>query len=97
MDEPPALGGGDQGANPVEHLLAALGSCQVITYQLWAARLGVRVDEVVVDLRGELDLHGFFGLDAAVRPGYQSIDVEVRVRGPEARERYEELARRYRG
>ena len=41
IDEPPVLGGTDHGANPVEHLLASLGSCQVITYQVWAAKLGI--------------------------------------------------------
>ena len=30
MDEPPSLGGTDTGMNPVEALLAALGSCQAI-------------------------------------------------------------------
>lgn len=36
IDEPDALGGTDKGANPIEHLLAALASCTVISYQVWA-------------------------------------------------------------
>lgn len=92
VDEPPALGGQDTGANPVEHLLAALGSCQVITYQVWAAKLGISLDEVEVDLRGELDIRGFFGLSEQVRPGFQSVSVDVLLRGPEPAERYEELS-----
>jgi len=92
VDEPPALGGQDTGANPVEHLLAALGSCQVITYQVWAAKLGIALDEVEVDLRGELDIRGFFGLSEQVRPGFQSVSVDVLLRGPEPAERYEELS-----
>src|SRR5690625_3878502 len=31
VDEPPALGGQDTGANPAEHPLCALGSCQAST------------------------------------------------------------------
>ena len=50
VDEPPVLGGTDLGANPVEHLLASLGSCQVITYQVWAAKLGIAVDSIDVDV-----------------------------------------------
>jgi uncharacterized OsmC-like protein len=40
VDEPPALGGEDSAANPVQYALASLGSCQAITYRFWAAQLG---------------------------------------------------------
>lgn len=93
IDEPTALGGTDNGANPVEHLLAALGSCQVITFQVWAEKLGIQLDAVDISLSGEIDLRGFFGLAEGVRPGFQSIDVSVQLSGPESAERYEELTR----
>jgi uncharacterized OsmC-like protein len=91
IDEPAGLGGTDKGANPVEHLLAALGSCQVITFQVWAQKLGIQLDEVDIALTGEIDLRGFFGEAEGVRPGFQSIDVSVQLSGPETAERYEEL------
>ena len=34
VDEPEAIGGGNVAANPAEYALAALGSCQAITYQV---------------------------------------------------------------
>ena len=43
VDEPPALGGADAAANPVQYALASLGSCQAITYRFWAAQLGVEL------------------------------------------------------
>src|SRR5262249_20262102 len=43
VDEPPSLGGQGQAANPVQVALAALASCQVVTYRFWATRLGIRV------------------------------------------------------
>lgn len=91
VDEPAALGGDDTGANPVEHLLAALGSCQAITFQVWAQKLGVTLDSVDITLGGDLDLRGFFGLEESVRPGFEGIDVRVSVAGPDPRERYEDL------
>jgi uncharacterized OsmC-like protein len=91
VDEPPALGGADAAANPVQYALASLGSCQAITYRLWAARLGVELDSVTVRVEGDLDLRGFFGVGDGVRPGLTAIRVEVAVAGPEREERYAEL------
>lgn len=91
VDEPAELGGADKGANPVEHLLSALGSCQVITYQVWAEKLGVRLDGIDITLAGDIDLRGFFGADDAVRPGFQGIELDVTLTGPEPQERYDAL------
>ena len=43
-DEPRSLGGGGVAANPMQYALASLGSCQAITYRIWAAHLGVTLD-----------------------------------------------------
>lgn len=91
IDEPHDLGGTDSGANPVEHLLAALGACQVITYQVWAEKLGITVDSIDVDLTGDIDLRGFFGTADNVRPGFDGIKVQTTLTGPETTERYQEL------
>lgn len=93
IDEPAALGGDNIGANPVEHLLAALSACQIITVQVWAAKLGLTVEDVRVEARGDLDLRGFFGVDPAVRPGFQGIEVDLTISGPESEESYAELIR----
>jgi uncharacterized OsmC-like protein len=92
VDEPPVLGGADVAANPVQYALAALGSCQAITYRFWAAQLGIEFDSLTVRVEGDLDIRGFFGFDEAVRPGFSAIRVEVAVTGPESEERYAELA-----
>ena len=91
IDEPASLGGDDSAANPVEVALGALIACQVVTYRFWAARLGVRLDDVTIDAVGDLDVRGFFGLDGDVRPGFGGIRLEVRLSGPETAERYAEL------
>lgn len=93
VDEPPALGGTNAGANPVEYALAALGSCQVITYQFWAARLGITLDSLAVRVEGDLDLHGFFGFRDDTRPGFEAVRVVVGLSGPDSPERYAELRR----
>jgi putative redox protein len=77
VDEPPALGGRDTAPNPVEYILAALGSCQEITYRLYADALGIPLNGVSVRLTGTIDLRGFFNVDDVVRPGFQKIEAEV--------------------
>lgn len=91
VDEPPTLGGADAAINPVETLLAALLSCQVVTYQFWSAKLGIAFDTIELAAEGDLDVRGFFGLDDAVRPGFTAVRVKVTIAGPETAARYAEL------
>ena len=92
VDEPPALGGADVAANPVEYALLALASCQAITYRFWAAQLGIELDNVEVVAEGDLDVRGFFGFADGVRPGFTAVRLTVTPSGPEAAERYKQLA-----
>ncbi len=90
-DEPPSVGGAGAAPNPVEIALAGLLSCQVVTYRLWAAKLDIPLDDIAVDVEGDLDVRGLFGLDDAVRPGPGAIRVVVTLSGPASAERYAEL------
>jgi SAM-dependent methyltransferase/uncharacterized OsmC-like protein len=90
-DQPPILGGNDVGPKPVEIALAALGSCQAMTYRFWSEKLSIHIDKLTVDVQGDLDLHGIFGLRDGVRPGFGNVNVNVHITGPETPERYEEL------
>ena len=91
-DEPRSLGGGGVAANPMQYALASLGSCQAITYRIWAAHLGVTLDSVTVRVEGDLDLRSCYGVDDGARPGFTAIRVDVTVAGPESEERYADLA-----
>jgi uncharacterized OsmC-like protein len=92
VDEPQSLGGQDLAANPVEYALVSLASCQAITYRFWAAKLGIALDGLEVTAEGDLDVRGFFGFDQNVRPGFTAVRLEITPIGPEAAERYQELA-----
>ena len=91
VDEPEALGGKDAGPNPVELVLAALASCQEITYRLYADSLGIPLDSVSVKVSGDIDLRGFFAVDEAVRPGFQAIRAEVTLDSPASEAELERL------
>lgn len=81
-DEPPLLAGGDQAANPVEHLLNALASCVTTSLVAHAAVRGIRIEEVESQLEGDIDLRGFLGL-ADVPKGYTDIRVRFKVKTDE--------------
>ena len=77
--EPPVLLGGGIAPNPVEFVLHALAGCMTTTMVYHAAARGLRVRSVRSELEGDLDLHGFLGLDDKVRKGYKVIRVVMRV------------------
>lgn len=79
IDEPKGIGGSDMGPSPVEVILAALGSCQEITYRAYATALGIELDSVSVELEGDIDFRGFFAVDDSVRPGYENIRAVVTI------------------
>lgn len=78
VDEPASLAGTDRAPNPVEYALAALATCQEITYRLHAAALGIPLKDVSVSLQGDLDLRGFFAVDKSVRPGFTGVKGSVK-------------------
>jgi len=79
-DEPPILAGYDTGPNPVEHLLNALAGCLTTTLIYHAAVRGIKVEELESELEGDLDIRGFLGLSNEVRPGFQNIRVNFKVK-----------------
>lgn len=91
VDEPVALGGADKGPNPVELVLASLGSCQEITYRAYAAALGIPLESVSVTLEGDIDLRGFFAVADDVRPGYQAIRGTVELTSSASEEQLQTL------
>ena len=78
-DEPASLGGGDTGPNPVEQLLGALGNCLAVGYAANATGLGIAINNLSVDLEGDLDLHTFLGLNPDGNAGYDAIRVKVNL------------------
>jgi putative redox protein len=91
VDEPAELGGGDAGPNPVELLLAALGTCQEIVYAAYAAVLDIPLVSVEVAAKGSLDLRGLFGLSDSVPAGYQNITFETAIKSPADSETIQKL------
>jgi uncharacterized OsmC-like protein len=77
-DEPGMLGGTDSGPNPVEQVLGALGNCLAVGYAANATAAGIEINDLNIELEGNLDLHTFLGLKDG-NAGYNNISVKVHI------------------
>jgi putative redox protein len=79
-DEPVPVGD-DEGPNPYDLLLAALGSCTSMTMRMYADRKGWPLDRVQVTLRHKR-IHAQDCADCETKAGWVShIDREIELRG----------------
>jgi uncharacterized OsmC-like protein len=80
VDEPPQLGGTDEGANPVEFVLAALVGCLNVVAHIVAKELGFRIDSLEIESSGTLNPERLFNQPTDDRAGYKRIGVKLRVK-----------------
>lgn len=78
-DEPAPLGGTDKAVDPMELVLAAVGTCLTIGWVTAAARRGIDYRGLRIEVAGEFDLRGYLDLDPQVRPGFSGIQYTVHV------------------
>ena len=79
IDEPEDLGGTNQGPNPVEFVLGALGGCLSIVGHTVADEMQLEIEHLEVDLEGDLNPAKFMGADTDARAGYQEIRADIDV------------------
>ena len=93
-DEPAVLLGEDNGANPVEFVLAGLSGCLTTTLVYHAAGRGLNIERIESQYEGDIDLHGLLDLNPNVRPGYREIRVKFKVKGDADEATIQELLRK---
>jgi len=93
-DEPAVLLGQDNGANPVEFVLAGLSGCMTTTLAYHAASRGLNIESIKSEYEGDIDLQGLLDLDPKVRPGYREIRVKFKVKGDADEATIRELLRK---
>lgn len=96
-DEPEMLCGTNTACNPVEMVLQAYGACLSIGYAMNAAVRGIKIDDISIDLEGEIDLPGFLGLEPPEKlnmdrlPGFKTIRVAVKMKADANNKALQEL------
>ena len=78
-DEPAPLGGTDRAIDPMELLLAAVGTCLQIGWVTHANRRGVEFRSLRIETKGDYDLQGYMALDPSIPPGFLKISYNVEV------------------
>jgi uncharacterized OsmC-like protein len=91
-DEPPVLLGNNLAPNTAEYVLHALAACLSGTIVYHAAARGIALDGLEATIEGDVDLQGFLGLDASVRPGYENVRVTIKATGDFDDDQLAELA-----
>lgn len=78
IDEPENLGGTNDGANPVQFLLAALAGCLNVMGHIVAKEMNMDLKCLDIHLDGDLDPAKLFGQTTDSRAGYSEIRVTVK-------------------
>ena len=91
MDEPPGLTGTNTAPNMVEYTIGALGACWITGFAANASARGIKIKNLEVDVEGDIDLRGFFGLSDQVNPGYDAIKARVHLDADAPKEKLQEL------
>jgi uncharacterized OsmC-like protein len=84
VDMPAKVGGGDSAPTPGVLGRAALAGCLTIGIAAWAARLGVPLESVEVEVQADFDARGELGM-GDVPPGYQEVRYIVSIASPAPR------------
>ncbi len=90
MDEPAALGGEDQGPNPLEYLLASLNGCKGVMIPLIAKELNFSFSDLSFDTKAVVDLRGLMG-QKGISTHFQSLTFLVNIKTDESDERLQAL------
>lgn len=75
VDEPPALGGTDHGANPVEYLLAGFAGCLNVVAHIVAGEQGIKLNSLKISVEGDINPARLLGLSNDERAGFQSLRI----------------------
>ncbi len=84
-DLPAKLGGDDSAPTPGALGRGALASCLTMGITIWAARLGVPIDAVEVEVQADFDARGELGMGDGVPPGYLEVRYAVSIQSPASR------------
>lgn len=94
IDEPTQLLGVNSAPNPAEYMLGGLAGCMAVTFMAGATAMNIEIDQLQLEIDGELDLKGFLGIDTEVNSGFPELKFIFHVKGNGTEEQYQKLMAR---
>jgi uncharacterized OsmC-like protein len=91
IDESLEFKGTNTAPNPVELLLAALGGCVILTYRGYAKKVGLNIEDLIVNLEGDMIPGGWLDDQGRERRGFKQIRYEVQIKTEAPEERVRQL------
>jgi uncharacterized OsmC-like protein len=90
VDEPPTFpGGGDAGPNPLDLMCGSFGTCQEITYKMYATVMGIDLKSVRCNVEGQIDLRGLCSITDDI--GFSNISAKVSIESDASEEQLQQL------
>jgi uncharacterized OsmC-like protein len=80
-DMPEQVGGSGTAPTPGVFGRAAFGSCLAVCYMMHAAKLGVPITSLDIEVQADYDNAGLFGVGTAA-PGYSEVRYTVTIESP---------------
>jgi len=90
-DLPAKVGGDDTAPTPGVLGRAALAGCLTIGIAHWAARLGVPIGSLEVEVEADFDARGELGVGHGIAPGYSEVRYVVSIDSPAPRHELDRL------
>jgi TusA-related sulfurtransferase/uncharacterized OsmC-like protein len=81
VGQPASFAASDEAPSAVEYLLAGLGGCLAVGFQIRASQRGIRLEAVEVSLKGAIDnILVFLGMAEEGHPGFSRIEGSLYVK-----------------
>lgn len=94
IDEPTQLLGVNCAPNPAEYLLGGLAGCMAVTFMAGATAMNIQIEQLKLEIDGELDLQGFLGINPDVEAGFPELNFIFHVKGNGSQKQYDTLMNR---
>ena len=91
IDEPTQFLGVNSAPNPAEYMLGGLAGCMAVTFMAGATAMNIEIDQLQLEVDGELDLKGFLGLEGNSCVGFPELKFIFHVKGNGTQEQYQNL------